>query len=143
MSAQILKDLSFFYPEIALIATFLVAIIADLIAKRSTPVVATVTMAGLLVSGALVLGQNGMHASIFFNMLAIDPFAFFFKIVILLSAILIVVFSLSSAELNSAGRKLGEYYALLVALTLGMVLMAGASNLLMMYLALELSSISS
>jgi len=57
--------------------------------------------------------------------------------VILVSAILIVVFSLGSAELNSAGRKLGEYYALLVALTLGMVLMAGASNLLMMYLALE------
>ncbi len=52
-------------------------------------------------------------------MLAVDPFAFFFKIVILLSAILIVVFSLGSAELNSPGRKLGEYYALLVALTLG------------------------
>ncbi|RPH33616.1 NADH-quinone oxidoreductase subunit N, partial [bacterium] len=88
-------------------------------------------------------GQSDTHASIFFNMLAVDPFAFFFKLVILLSAILIVVFSLSSAELNSPGRKLGEYYALLVALTLGMVLMAGASNLLMMYLALELSSISS
>ncbi len=143
MSEQILKDLSFFYPEIALTVTLLVAIVADLIARRSAPVVATVAMAGFLVTGALVLAQSGMHTSIFFNMVAVDPFAFFFKIVILLSAILIVVFSLSSAELNSPGRKLGEYYALLVALTLGMVLMAGASNLLMMYLALELSSISS
>ncbi len=143
MSEQILKDLTLFTPEITLIATFLVAIIADLIAKRSAPVVAVVAMAGFLVAGALVLGQSGTHASIFFNMVAVDPFAFFFKLVILLSAILIVVFSLGSAELNTPGRKLGEYYALLVALTLGMVLMAGASNLLMMYLALELSSISS
>ena len=62
---------------------------------------------------------------------------------ILLSAILIVVFSLGFNELNADGRKVGEYYTLLVALTLGMVLMAGANNMLMMYLAIELSSISS
>jgi NADH-quinone oxidoreductase subunit N len=143
MSEQILNDLSYFYPEIALTATLLMAIVADLMVRRSTAVVASVVMAGLLLTGALVLGQHGVHTSIFFDMLAVDPFAFFFKLVILLSAVLIVVFSLGSAELNTAGRKLGEYYALLVALTLGMVLMAGASNLLMMYLALELSSISS
>ena len=143
MAELILQDLTFFTPEIALTVTLLLAIITDLIAKRSAQVVAAVTMAGFLVTGALVLGQSDTNTSIFFNMVAVDPFAFFFKIVILVSAILIVVFSLGSAELNSAGRKLGEYYALLVALTLGMVLMAGASNLLMMYLALELSSLSS
>jgi NADH-quinone oxidoreductase subunit N len=143
MSEQILKDLSFFTPEIVLTVTLLAAIVADLIARRSAQVTAAVAMAGFLVAGAFVLGQSDTHASIFFNMVAVDPFAFFFKLVILLSAILIVVFSLGSAELNTPGRKLGEYYALLVALTLGMVLMAGASNLLMMYLALELSSISS
>jgi len=143
MSEQIVKDLAFFLPEIALTVTLLAAIIADLVTKRSARVVAGVAMVGFLVAGAFTLEQGGMQASIFFNMLAVDPFAYFFKIVILLSAILIVVFSLSSAELNTPGRRLGEYYALLVALTLGMVLMAGASNLLMMYLALELSSISS
>ena len=53
------------------------------------------------------------------------------------------VFSLGSVELNAGGRKVGEYYVLLTALTLGIMLMAGANNLLMMYLAIELSSISS
>ncbi len=38
---------------------------------------------------------------------------------------------------------MGEYYFLLVALTLGMMLMAGATNLLMIYLAVELSSLTS
>jgi NADH-quinone oxidoreductase subunit N len=143
MAEQILKDLQFFYPELALTATLLIAIIADLIFRRTSIVVSAVVMVGFVVTGVLILGQSGVEASIFSNMIAVDPFAYLFKLIIILSAILIVVFSLSSAELNSPGRKLGEYYSLLAALTLGMVLMAGASNLLMMYLALELSSITS
>lgn len=143
MTEQILHDLRLFYPETALVLAFLAAIIADLIFRRSTKVVAFVALAGLAVTGVLVLGQSTMHASIFSNMIAVDSFAFFFKLLIVFSAVLIVVFSLSSVELNSAGRRLGEYYSLLLALTLGMILMAGASNLLMMYLALELSSITS
>jgi NADH-quinone oxidoreductase subunit N len=143
MAEQILQDLQLFYPECALTATFLVAILADLIFRRTSVVVSGIVMIGFVVTAFLVLGPSGLHASIFSNMIAVDPFAYFFKLVIIISAILIVVFSLGSAELNSPNRKLGEYYALLVALTLGMMLMAGASNLLMMYLAIELSSISS
>jgi NADH-quinone oxidoreductase subunit N len=143
MADQILKDLSLLYPELALTATLLAAIIVDLFFRRTPAVVAAVVMGGFIVTGAMVLGQAGVNASIFGNMLAVDPFAFFFKLVIIVSAILIVVFSLGSAELNSGGRKLGEYYSLLAAMTLGMMLMSGASNLLMMYLSIELSSLSS
>jgi NADH-quinone oxidoreductase subunit N len=143
MADQIAKDLPFFYPELALTVTLLVAIVADLMFRRTSIAVSTIAMVGFLVTGGLVIAQSGMHASIFTNMIAVDSFAYFFKLVIILSAVLIVAFSLGSVELNTAGRRLGEYYSVLVALTLGMVLMAGASNLLMMYLALELSSISS
>lgn len=143
MADQILKDLRLFYPELALTATFLCAILADLMFKRTVLVVSTVVMAGLVIAGICVLDQAGVSASIFSNMVAVDPFAFFFKLIIILSAILVLVFSLWSSELNSPGRRLGEYYSLLPGLTLGMMLMAGASNLLMMYLAIELSSITS
>jgi NADH-quinone oxidoreductase subunit N len=143
MTEQILRDIQAFYPETALTVALLVAIIADLIFRKSSKVTTLVTFAGLLVTGGFVLGQAGMHASIFSNMIAVDSFAFFFKLIILFTALLIVIFSLSSSELNTAGRRLGEYYSLILALTLGMILMAGASNLLMMYLALELSSITS
>lgn len=143
MSDQILRDLSLFTPELALTVTLLAAILADLVFRRRSLVTAATVLIGLIVTGVLVLGQAGTHASIFSNMIAVDPFAWYFKIVIILSAIVVIVFSLGSVELNSPGRRLGEYYALLVALTLGIVLMAGASNLLMMYLALELSSLSS
>ncbi len=143
MSEQILKDLQLFAPETALTVALLVAIITDLIFRRSSIPVAAVAMIGFIVTFALLIPQATVHEAIFSNMIAVDSFAFFFKLVIMLSAMLIVLFSLNSGELNSAGRRLGEYYSLLIALTLGMMLMAGASNLLMMYLALELSSITS
>ena len=143
MTAQLLKDLSLFGPEVALTVTMLVAIIADLIARRSTALVPAIVSAGLVITGSLVIAQTGAHASVFSNMVAVDAFAVYFKLVIVLCALLIVVFSLGSKELLTSGRRLGEYYALLVALTLGMMLMAGASNLLMMYLSIELSSITS
>jgi NADH-quinone oxidoreductase subunit N len=143
MSQHILNDLSYFLPELALTATLIVAIIADLIFRRTVAVVSTIVAAGLVVTGVLLFGEQGVNQSIFSSMIAVDPFAYYFKLIIIFSALLVVLFSLESLELNSGGRTLGEYYALLVALTLGMMLMAGASNLLMMYLALELSSISS
>lgn len=130
-------------PEVALTVTLLVALIADLIFRRNAVVVAGLVVVGLIVSGGFVLGQTGVTAAIFSGMLAVDPFAWFFKLLILLSALLVTVFSLGSAELNSPGRKVGEFYVLMVALTLGIMLMAGANNMLMMYLAIELSSITS
>jgi NADH-quinone oxidoreductase subunit N len=142
MADQILKDLSLFGPELALTATLLAAILTDLVFRRTAVVTASVVLLGLLLAGGLAIGQAGTEASIFSNMIAVDPFAWYFKLVILLSAVFIVLFSMNSAELNSPGRKLGEYYSLLVAMTLGMVLMVGASNLLMMYLAIELSSLT-
>lgn len=144
MAETILHDLQYFLPETVLTVTLLAAIVVDLVFGRASKIpVAITVVAGLLVAGGLVMAQSGMNTSIFGNMIAVDPFAMYFKLVIALSALLIVVFSLWSSELNTHGRRLGEYYALVVGLTLGMMLMAGAGNLLMMYLAVELSSISS
>jgi len=143
MTERLFSDLTLLTPEIALTATLLVALVADLIFRRSTVIIPVLVLIGFFVTGALVLGQGGQQAAVFSGMLAVDPFAWFFKMLIIGSAILIVVFSMGSAELTTSGRRLGEFYALLAALTLGMVLMAGANNLLMMYLAIELSSITS
>ena len=143
MTDSVLHDLALMVPETALVVTVLVALLADLIFRRNTAVVSGIVLAGLAVAGLFVLGQVQISTSIFSGMLAVDPFAWFFKLVIILSAILVVVFSLGFTELTAGGRRLGEYYALLTALTLGAMLMAGANNLLMMYLAIELSSFTS
>lgn len=145
MLQSILNSMKVFQPETALIVTFCVVLLVDLIVRKkgsSLPVLFAVV--GLVVTVYFVLLQCRTEASLaFFNMLAVDGFSVFFKGIILLSTILVVIFSSQSDELKNSRRNLGEYYALLIALTLGMMLMAGATNLLMMYLALELSSLSS
>ncbi len=143
MADLILHDLRSFGPELALTCTLLAAIVADLLLRRSPAAVIAVVLAGFAATALTLAPHAGTALSLFSGMIAVDPFSWFFKIVILLSAVFVVLFSLGSAELNSPGRRLGEYYLLLPALTLGLMLMAGANNLLMMYLAIELSSFTS
>lgn len=140
----ILTSVKSFQPETALIVAFCCAILADVILRKSRTVTSMIALAGVAVSALLVGNQSVMGASsIFSNMFAIDPFSTFFKYIILGTSALVIVFSTQSKELNDGKRKLGEYYALLIAMTLGMMLMTGSSNLLMMYISLELTSLSS
>jgi len=143
MSGELLNDLSLFAPETAITATLVLAILADLMFRRQPRVVAGLVLAGFLATGVLLAARAGTHASIFSGMVAVDSFALFFKAIVVAAGVLVVLFSMESGELNSSGRSMGEYYALLCAAGLGMMVMAGANNLLMMYIALELSSLSS
>jgi len=140
----IIDSVRAFQPETALIVTLCVALVADLLFRRSRLVSAWIVTAGL-VAALLLLGRQSSSAaaSVFGGMYVVDSFSIFFKYVILATALIIILFSLFSNELNQGKRRLGEYYSLLAAMTLGMILMTGASNLLMMYLSLELTSISS
>ncbi|MCX6138481.1 MAG: NADH-quinone oxidoreductase subunit N [Ignavibacteriales bacterium] len=142
MIEQILSNMWYIRPEIALTITCLAAILADVFFKRKA-LVAGVVLGGLLASGVLLMEQYGVSAPAFSHMLAVDPFSVYFRGVILVTAMFVVLFSLSSVEINNPRLRVGEYYALIVAMTLGMTLMAGSSNMLMMYLSLELTSLSS
>jgi len=143
MVEQILESLSKFLPETALVVAFCLAILADLIFRRNRGVVTALSLAGIVASLVLVLLQNGMSVSVFSGMIVVDPFSVFFKIVVGVSALFIIFFSLYSQEVQSTEKRKGEYFSLLLAMTLGMYLMSGAANLLMMVLALELTSLTS
>ncbi len=143
MVDAIKQSLSYFQPETALTATFLVAIILNLIFRKNPELIAYIALFGFVVTGVLLFMQNGVTKSIFSDMYVVDPFSLFFKSVILLCSGIIVIFSLLSNEMKTVSRRLGEYYSLIVGMTFGMMLMTGATNLLMMYLSLETVSISS
>ena len=91
----------------------------------------------------LLFNQSGISEEIFSGMIAVDPFAVFFKLLTAICALIIFLFSIYSTEVQTTVKRMTEYYALLVSMTLGMFLMAGATNLLMMVLAMELTSLSS
>ncbi|MDI6402093.1 NADH-quinone oxidoreductase subunit N [Balneolaceae bacterium ANBcel3] len=143
MAEHIIDSIFLFLPEITLTLTLVAAVLADLVLKERNRMVAWVVFAGLLVTGVFVLRQCGLNESIFSDMIAVDPFSVFFKGLLTIAGLFIVLFSVVSKELEQNGRRIGEYYMLLTGVLLGMFLMAGATNVLMMYLAFELTSISS
>jgi NADH-quinone oxidoreductase subunit N len=143
MVEQILISISRFLPEATLTVTFCVTILGGLISRKHPITVAYLAFAGILVSVVCAIQQFGISESVFSGMISVDPYADFFKILVGTVALIIIIFSFFSAEVLSTPRRTGEYFSLLVAMTLGMYLMAGASSLLMMVLALELTSLSS
>ncbi|MFH1382436.1 MAG: NADH-quinone oxidoreductase subunit N [Chloroflexota bacterium] len=129
-----------FIPELILVVSILVVVLADLFVKRKG-VLAVISVAGLVGAGAFTLAMWGSNSQADFNnMLAVDSFALFFKLLFLGIAALVI---LSSQDyVAKFTRFQGEYYALVLLSTLGMILMAATTELISIYIALELTSIS-
>ena len=137
-----LQSLSFFYPELILISVILVAIIYDLtIDKSKSGNVGWVLVLGLIaVAGAVCIQENRV-TTLFSNSIVLDPFASFFKLVIILATIFISIVSLQSNELKEYRK--GEYFALLGIVTFGLFLMVSTIDLIMLYISIEIVSIMS
>jgi len=130
------------WPEILITATIIAVTIVGLLAKDKREVVYPALLG--------IAGAAGIDASLFFfqksplfyGMIALDPLSAFFKMVFLLAAFLVVLFSMASKEVSQSVSP-EEYYASLLGATLGMCLLASSLNLVMIYISLELTSISS
>jgi len=146
-SLKNIESLAYFSPEILLVVFAAVVIITDLIVKnRESEIVAYISLVGLGCSLVAILITNSFISnnapiSLFFGMIRLDGFAVFFKILLLLATAATILFSLRSEELDIKLK--GEYYALLLAVTFGMFLMASSTNLLMIFIALETVSLTS
>ena len=142
--ATLKSSVSYYLPEIFLSALFLVVILVDLIfrPKKHHPLSLT-SLAGLLASLYFIWQQHAMTGrEIFFGMYVIDEFAIFFKYFFVLSGVIAVLISMASDELNLRASGLGEYYALVIGMVIGMVMMASSADLLMIFLSMELVSLS-
>ncbi|MFC2051411.1 NADH-quinone oxidoreductase subunit N [Chloroflexota bacterium] len=133
-------NLGLLIPELSL-ATFAIAVILlDLFIQRKG-VLVVVSLAGLVVSAGFTIAMwGGNPQAIFNNMLAVDSFALFFKLLFLGIAALVILATTDYA--SRLARFQGEYYALVLLSTLGMMLMAATTELISIYIALELTSIS-
>ena len=140
---ELVKSVKLFKPETVLLVTFLVGIIADLIWKKSRNLVGYIAIIGLLVSAFFLCTQKVETQPTFFLMMVVDPFGLFFKQIIVISAIIIIIFSFLSKELQESKANLGEYYVFIVGMSFGMFLLTTSTNLIMIYLAIETMSISS
>lgn len=127
-------------PELILAAAGIAVLSAGLWIKDARRVGRFALISVLLALAALSL-LGGRSEQIWSDMVMVDGFANFFKVVFLVIAGLVI---LSSFE-YVARREIpaGEFYSLVLFATLGMSFMAGSLNLLTIYLGLEALSLAS
>jgi len=136
-----LSDLRLIIPELAMICMAMILLVLDLIIKKKE-VIAALGIAGIAVAIYGTLNLFGIHKPqiAFSNMLVIDGYANFFKLIFYLNIIFTICISLKYMPIEKAS--FGEYYALLFFSTSGMMIMASAADLIMLYLGLELMAFS-
>lgn len=102
--------------------------------------IAGVAVAALVVAGVCMVPLWNHPVTTFAGSYAVDNFALFFKTVFLLAAGLAILHS--GAYLRQEGSEHGEYYALLLFAVVGMMVMASGRDLMVIYVGLELMSIT-
>ena len=128
-------------PELALcIAAFVVLLVdtfyGDVAGRIHLPLLAT---AGVGVAGALALGQWDTTELQLDGMVAVDGFATFVKLA--LAGFALLTIWVGRDALSRSNLDEGEFYGLILFVTAGMMLMAGAADLIVIFLALETFSI--
>lgn len=141
---QVLESLSHFLPEVALTVGMLLVILVDAsgISARNA-LTRGLTVLTFLAGLYLCFREPGYAGTLFGGMAAVDPMSTFFKVLLLLAGLLVVLtlgFG-TSRELWGLGQ--GEFYTLLLALSLSNLLLVSADNIAMVYLALEMVSVTS
>ncbi len=124
---------------LALIGTLLVDLAGEKTAKRWSP---PICYAGLG-SALLVLSfqWNGIPESAFLGAFIVDNFSIAFRGVVALSTLISLLISWRYAD--QSGSPIGEYAAILLAATLGAMLLCGSTDLISVFISLETLSVAS
>ena len=133
-------------PELFLTAAGLIVLaLSPFLGKGKDEFVAFVTILFLGVTGAILafVAASAVRKKgpILAGMFVADNFALFFKFLILLAVVLTVLASVR--YVGAAPYPGGEYYSLLLFTTVGMFFMVSGSNLISIYVALELMALAS
>ncbi|HJX03610.1 MAG TPA: NADH-quinone oxidoreductase subunit N [Dehalococcoidia bacterium] len=137
---MIMDELKYITPELTLLVTALLVILLDLGIKQKK-VLAGVSILGIIVAAGFAVSLWGRPSTDFFySMLALDNFAVFFKLLLLIAVAMVIL--ASQDYVGKFPNFQGEYYALLLISALGMMLLTSAADMISIFIALELSGIS-
>jgi NADH-quinone oxidoreductase subunit N len=135
-------DVVRFLPEIILAAMGTLLMVLDpILHKRASYAFGHLSLVGLLAAlGATIYAYREPGKS-FGDMLIVDGFATYFRVLVISVGILVVLSSYRF--LNREGAETSEYHALLLFSVVGQCLMASSNDLIMVFIGLEISSIAS
>src|SRR5438045_4485748 len=124
-------------PEIVVVVTALAVLAIGLASERASGICFFVAALGLALAmvAMLMLPRN---ATLFHGMLVISPLNSLFKIICLALAF----FTVLQAHAKNSLRNHGEYLAIILLATIGLMLLVGSEELLMIFIGLELTGLS-
>jgi NADH-quinone oxidoreductase subunit N len=129
-------------PELFLAAAGLVLLMVGVFHREdATPRIAWLSVLALIVTAVLVLrgGPAGTEAA-FSSLYVIDRFAVFLKVLVLAASAFAIIMSLD--YIRREGMQRFEYPVLILFATVGMMMMLSASDLISLYIGLELQSLA-
>ncbi len=139
-------DLYLLAPELSLAVLAGALVLVDLVVgnKKVLPILALLGLAAPLAFSLMLWfdlsgGGDAMQMQGFFNTLVVDKFSLFFKF-LLIGALAVVILSSTDYVKKFAGFQ-AEYYALALFSTCGMMLLASTTELITIYISLELTAL--
>lgn len=130
-------------PELMVVITALVVLLSDLaLAKDKKEPLAYLSLIGLAFSFifSIFMWKEGVSAYAFNQLIVIDRFTLFFNSLFIVASFITILISVN--YLREEGINYGEYYALVLLATVGMMVMAKANDLIIVFLGIETLSIS-
>ena len=129
-------------PEIILsIFGMIIMVVDPLVDERhSQKIIGIIALVGSLAAIAATLYQAQYPGLAFWSMVRVDSFSIFFHF--LITAITAIVILISYEYMEVQQIRAGEYYGLVLFGAVGMCLMSSALELVLIFIALEISSIS-
>src|SRR5574341_402214 len=127
-------------PEIITSVVGVLLMLVDALQKKGeSKLNAPVALIGLVLA-LIAVFRLGASGSYFGGMIETDQIRFFFSITILIVAIVAVL--LASQFVRDEGLPPGEFFTLIMFATTGMLLLVAAGDLVMVFLGLEIASIT-
>ena len=140
-----IADLHLIAPELILTVCACVALVMEVVLPyRKSKVTAYFALVGIALAaislGIQWYGRDPTPIDGFYGMVRIDGFAFLFRSIFLIAAALAI--AISTRYLDIEGEQHGEYYALVLFATVGMMFLACGYDLISLYIALELMALT-
>ena len=134
-------NLSVIMPEIILSVLGMVLLLVNVFTPSNSKVyLAWLSLAGIVGAGFAAVSGWGVPIESFSGSVVQDNFAIFFKVIFLVAAGLAVL--ISDQYISREDCNQGELYPIILFTTVGMMLMAAGTDLMTIFLGLELMSIS-
>lgn len=129
-------------PEIVLSIFGMIIMVLDPLMDdhRSQRILGVIALVGACAAIAATLYQSQFPGTAFWEMVRVDSFSVFFHVVVAAVTVLVILTSYEYMEVQQI--RAGEYYALILLGAVGMSLMSSAVELVLIFIALEISSIS-